>query len=264
LFSDLDGTLLDHDTYQPSGHALATVAQLAAEGVQTIPVSSKTAAEILVIFAGVELGEIGVAEGGPVIVSRAGDVEIVGPDRSRLIQVLRQLQREGWPLRGFSEMTESELVERTGLEMDAAASAMDRRASEPFVVEGPLAVDVDRLVARAAELGAGVTRGGRFWHLLGSGIDKGRGVDEVVARIASEPRPPTGAVGDAWNDLPMFERVDRGYLLGTAVADDELPPKAIRIPMIGPEGFVRAAAEFRRFCEGGRGMPGRRSSVATS
>jgi mannosyl-3-phosphoglycerate phosphatase len=262
LFSDLDGTLLDHHSYQPSSRALKMVELLAGEGISTIPVSSKTAVEVQEIATRISFAGVCVVEGGAAILCDADEIELIGPARSHLLHVLQQLREEGWPVRGFSDMSHSEVVELTGLSRDAALRAMDRLASEPFIVTAESAGGSDGLLRRALELGAEVTRGGRFWHLLGIGIDKGRGIDALIRRMAFDVCPPTGAVGDAWNDLPMFERVDRGYLLGPAVVE-EVASNVTRIPETGPAGFVRAGEEFRDFCGTAEGMRDRPGPVAS-
>ncbi len=248
LFTDLDGTLLDFDSYRPSRAARAAVGQLAREGILTISVTSKTAAEVREVADAVRLGPIAVVEGGAVLLLEDGSTRIVGSDRDQLVHVLRTLRAQGWALRGFSDMTTEEVAELTGLEPGAARRAMERCASEPFVIAPPIPGDLDELEVRAAELGAGVTRGGRFWHLIGRGVDKGSGIDAVLEVLTIDTRGPTGAVGDAWNDLPMLARVDFPYFLGSRVSPAELPSRVRRIPEEGPDGFVKAALDFRMAC----------------
>jgi len=143
-------------------------------------------------------------------------------------------------------MTEHEVGELTGLSLEAARLAMDRLASEPFISTSY--IHQEALERCVAEEGATVTRGGRFWHLLGAGVDKGRAVAEVLSRLNLEDGVPTAAVGDAWNDLPMLERVGRAYLLGEAVSKEDVPAGVTHILSVGPSGFVQAALDFKRRC----------------
>jgi mannosyl-3-phosphoglycerate phosphatase len=248
LFTDLDGTLLDFVTYQPSSDAIAVVEEMAAARVLTVAVSSKTAAEVRHLAQSLRLAPIAVVEGGPVILGPGGATEVLGFRRPRLLEILHTLQRDGWPIRGFSQMTAEEIGELTGLDLRSAQRAMDREASEPFVLVSEPHGGTGDLERRAERLGAGITRGGRLWHLLAIGMNKGRGVFEALARIGPTDPAATGAVGDAWNDLPMFDRVDRGFLLGSAVGPCVLPGHVRRIPDLGPPGFVTAAREFLEFC----------------
>jgi mannosyl-3-phosphoglycerate phosphatase family protein len=246
LFTDLDGTLLDLHTYRPSPAAVVALRTLAANRVAVLPVSSKTAAEI-----GPLLGELGlagpaIAEGGAVLIGEGGREQVLGTLRPRLIEILREVTGRGLPLRGLSEMSVAEVAERTGLGPGAAARAMARLASEPFVTLRALeAEELERLESDLVRLGAGLVRGGRFWHLAGAGVDKALGVRIVLERWG-EPRPATAAVGDAWNDLPMLAEVDLGYLLGDAVDEGALPVGVTRLAAVGPAGFVEAVRRLGR------------------
>ncbi len=255
LFTDLDGTLLDFETYRPSRRAMEAVRRLLRCGVSIVPVSSKTAAEVRPLMAEMELEGPAVTEGGGVILDGGGRERAVGTRRFELIAVLEHLRRAGYQVRGMSEMNPVEVCARTGLELESARRAMVRQASEPFVCGGGgeslNAADLaHRLALVAAEHGASVVRGGRFWHLMGVGIDKGIGLREVLESLGETAA--TAAVGDAWNDLPMLAAVDRGFLLGDAVADADLPPGVTRIGGRGPAGFTAVAELLARdWCDSG-------------
>lgn len=240
LFTDLDGTLLDHDTYRPSPDALRTVERLADHGVLTVPVSSKTAPEIRQLARTARLPEVAVAEGGAVLV--LGDlVRPLGTPRSRLLEALDRLRGAGWQVSGMSEMSVEEVSRRTGLDRSASMLAMDRQASEPFVFNAlSTPLSVDEVERRLAALDVEVTRGGRFWHLVGRGVDKGAGVEAVCHHYRWTDRTHTAAVGDAWNDLPMLRAVGVGVLLGGRLAPEEVPDGILRVESLGPAGFVRA------------------------
>jgi len=245
VFTDLDGTLLDFRTYRPSPAAIALLRDLAELRILVIPVSSKTAAEVRPLMA--ELGLVGpaVVEGGPVIVLEEGSEEVTGPCRADLVAVLHQLQDRGWRVRGMSEMSVGEVMELTGLGDAAALCAMTRTASEPFVLVGePSDIEEGDIAEATAELGVSIARGGRFRHLLGRGVDKGAGVREVLTLISAVEGVKTAAIGDAWNDLPMLEEVELGFLLGNAVEPESVPPGVTRLERNGPPGFVDAVGRI--------------------
>lgn len=182
-----------------------------------------------------------VAEGGAVILSEDGSESVTGPCRADLVAVLHELQNRGWKVRGMSEMSVGEVMAATGLGEEGARRAMTRSASEPFVLTGESAPSVEEIF----ELGASLARGGRFRHLLGKGIDKGAGVRAMLAVISHELPAAAGhlrtaAIGDAWNDLPMLEEVEIGFLLGNAVETDAVPSGILRIEYSGPQGFTDA------------------------
>ncbi len=245
VFTDLDGTLLDFRTYRPSPPAIALLRDLAKLRILVIPVTSKTAAEVRPLMA--ELGLFGptVVEGGPVIVSEDGSEEVTGPSRAVLVAVLHQLRDRGWGVRGMSEMSVEEVMGLTGLGDAAALRAMTRSASEPFILTGePSGIEERDIAEATAELGASIARGGRFRHLLGRGVDKGAGVRAVMALISDDDGIKTAAIGDAWNDLPMLEEVQLGFLLGSAVEPEAVPLGVTRLEQTGPQGFVDAVGQI--------------------
>ncbi len=229
----------------PSPPAVGVLRDLADFRIQVIPVTSKTSAEVRPLM--VELGLSGpaVVEGGPVIVSDEGSEVVTGPCRADLVAVLHQLQDRGWGVRGMSEMSVEEVKELTGLDDAAARRAMTRSASEPFILTGePSRREEAGIAAAITELGASLARGRRFRHLLGRGVDKGTGVRAVLAMIGAADRLRTAAIGDAWNDLPMLEEVELGFLLGNAVEPEAVPPGVNRLELTGPQGFVDAVGQI--------------------
>jgi mannosyl-3-phosphoglycerate phosphatase len=245
IFTDLDGTLLDFHTYLPSPPAVALLRKLEEMQIRVIPVSSKTSAEVRPLMKELGLSGPAVLEGGPVIVWEDGSESVTGPCRADLLDVLHQLQDRGWGVRGMSEMSVGDVMELTGLGEAAARRAMTRSASEPFVMTGHPSPDATAGIADAiGELGATLTRGGRFRHLLGRGVGKGAGVRSVLAIIHTADRVGTAAIGDAWNDLPMLEEAEIGFLLGNAVEPEAVPPGVTRLERTGPPGFIEAVGRI--------------------
>ena len=156
LFTDLDGTLLDHDTYRPSSEALRTVDRLARRRVVTVPVSSKTAPEIAHVTRSTGLATVAVAEGGGVLVLPDA-THLDGVPRDQLVACLAHLRGAGWSVAGMSEMSVDEVRRRTDLDAESAARAMDRQASEPFVfLEGAIAPSLAEISHVVAPFGVSV------------------------------------------------------------------------------------------------------------
>ena len=247
LFSDLDGTLIDFHSYQPTDEARAALRALDAAGVAVVPVSSKTAAEVAPLMEELGLAGPAVTEGGAVVLEESGRQRLTGPPRAALIEVLREMQGLPLPVRGMSQMTADEVCSRTGLTAAAAARAMQRSGSEPFVALGELGSRELELMRETAHAhGAATVRGGRFWHLLGAGVDKGTAVAALCVSWPGARPEATAAVGDAWNDLPMLELVDLGFLLGGAVEAEAVPARVQRIASPGPQGFAEAVRRLQR------------------
>ena len=154
----------------------------------------------------------------PVSVSEG--TEIVGPYQLiRLGEPYQRIRdffvtvREPFHLRGFGDMEVAEIMERTDLSIQAAHLAKSREFSEPFLFVGP--ERMPELTLLATRAGLSITRGGRFYHLIGSGQSKGRAI-RIVTRILR--RHPTGeavtvGLGDSKNDLPMLAEVDIPVLI---------------------------------------------------
>jgi len=241
IFTDLDGTLLDVNTYRPSQTAIGSLKALEEAGILVVPASSKTGAEVRPLMAELGLSGPAVVEGGAVLVFDDGAQRLMGVPRADLVAKLDRLKTASWPLRGMAEMSVGEVVDLTGLSTGGARRAMTREASEPFILTKRMPAEkLDELSHAVGQLGASLVRGGRFWHLLGAGIGKGVGMEAIVDSVSSGDRPATAAIGDAWNDLSMLETADLAYLLGDAVAIADTPAGVVRIAASGPEGFSQA------------------------
>jgi mannosyl-3-phosphoglycerate phosphatase len=244
LLTDLDGTLLDHHTYRPSPRAVSIIAEFARAGVSTIPVTSKTAAEVVELLPELRCSPWAVVEGGGAVVRPDGRVEPTDArGRDLLIDALAAVAADGFEVRGAHQMDPEEFASRTGLSLDRASRALDRHASEPFVFVGGDSQQ-GAMVSALRNRGVSVTRGGRFWHLQHSGVTKAVGAEKVLRLLGAPSGTPTAAVGDAWNDLPLLDWVDHGFLLGDVVAPEDVPAGVHRIATFGPAGFERAGEHF--------------------
>lgn len=221
VFTDLDGTLLNHDDYSCEA-ARPVVERIQREGIPLIIASSKTRAEIEVI-------QEELAFKTPFIVENGGGIYFPGGYRGipfqpgaerepyfvvRLGLAYGEIRefvarvRQRIPLRGFGDMTIEEVARLTDLPLEKAQLAKEREFSEPFLLE-----EVERLpelTALAEEMGLSITRGGRFYHLLRRGQDKGaaaRFVKEIFRRRWNDEIRTVG-LGDSLNDLPLLMAVD--------------------------------------------------------
>lgn len=245
--SDLDGTLLDEVTYEfaPARPALAALRE---SNTPLILASSKTRGEMEAIAA--ELGIAGplILENGGAVLwpSPAGGYEAIplGDPTPDLARHLADLAVEcAATVRGFSSLSCAELARLTGLSAAAARQARERRYSEPFLLADDRRAPC--LAAAAARRGLRVTRGGRFFHLMGD-TDKGRAVRFILSRWARRGlEATTVALGDAANDLAMLQAVDRPILMprrqgGVARELADFLPGAEVAPGAGPQGWNAA------------------------
>jgi mannosyl-3-phosphoglycerate phosphatase len=265
IFTDLDGTLLDHDTYRwdPAEPALALCRKL---DVPVILISSKTRAEMNVLRLELGLASPFISENGggiffplqgawepPPDALPVGDLRkwSLGPPYPELVAALQDIREElRWTLRGFSDMTVDEISALTGLDSEKARLAAMREYDEPFISSGREGVDKERLLEAAAKRGLRVTEGGRFYHLHGP-CDKGEAVDRLSGWIQASYGPvKTMALGDSPNDFSMLKRVDYPVLVKSARAYPDLRQE---IPSLnsteeeGPAGWN--AAVMKRLLE---------------
>ena len=260
VFTDLDGTLLDHAySYEAATPALTALEQ---NKIPLVLVSSKTRAEIEPLRARMGHHDPFIVEnGGAVVIPTAvfdrhppqattiGGYHIAafGAPYSALRSALKDIaQAAGVTVRGFGDMTVEEIAARTGLSKEEADLARQREYDEPFDVVGG-SVTFEKLRQEALLRGLECTRGGRFYHLLGS-TDKGKACRYLIDcyRQELESELTTIAIGDSLNDLPMLASVDRPILVqrqdGTFDGAIELP-SLVRMNGVGPRGWNAAILE---------------------
>ena len=222
LYTDLDGTLLDHDTY--SFHpALEALELLEKKNIPLILCTSKTRAEIEFFRKLLGNHEPFISENGGGIFIPEGYFESefeydraikgykvieFGTPAHILRQALQDISLEtGIEVRGLSQMSVSELSELTGLDEHTAKLSRVRDYSEPFLIYGDDR-DTETIIEKINLMGYRHTRGGRFHHILGEN-DKGRAVRTLRGIYEKElGEATTIGLGDSLNDQPMLAEVD--------------------------------------------------------
>jgi mannosyl-3-phosphoglycerate phosphatase len=242
VFTDLDGTLIDHNTYEwaPAQQALAALDRISAGIVLS---SSKTAAEISTLRT--ELG----LEKWPAIVENGAGIlppfvaDVAGQSAyenllAALAQVPPELRRQ---FRGFADMTTAEVAATTGLSSAAAARAKTRCFSEPGQWLGTDAEQA-AFVALLASRGIQAQHGGRFLTLSFGGNK----ADQMRSIIKSYNPTHTIALGDAPNDVQMLEAAEYAVIVANPHRAP-LPPlkgestgHVLRTQAAGPEGWNTA------------------------
>ncbi len=254
VFTDLDGTLLDHHTYDHTP-ALPALRQLREAGIPVIPVSSKTLAELKVIRTRLHLKGPVVAENGAVIAYPGEPPQIAPPGYHLLRDFL--IDRRANPLfdtLGFGDMSLEEVMDHTGLPREEARRAMKRLASEPFLWRGQ-GEDLSAFRREAAEAQLRILQGGRFLHLLGN-TDKGNAVRLVIKHLRSRGKAITRtiALGDSANDRDMLLAVDNPVIIqrpdGSHLSLAERPD-AILTDQPGPVGWNHAMLQLLEHQGGG-------------
>ncbi|MFQ5948765.1 MAG: HAD-IIB family hydrolase [Acidimicrobiia bacterium] len=254
VFTDLDGTLLDHDTYE-SGPAAEALARLQQAGVLVIFCSAKTRAEQEPLRERLEVTGPFIVENGAAAFlpgPAAGEPDSAVPTETvtfglpyqEVRRGLRQAASEaGVMVRGYGDMTAEELSSLTGLEPDAAIRAQAREFTETFVIQEPSPEAAAVLGAGLRARGLRMIRGARFWTATGD-HDKGTAVRYLLHRLTEKSGPVTSyGIGDFGADLEMLAAVDVPMLVmrpDGSWANLELPD-LVRLEGVGPKGWSRAA-----------------------
>ncbi|MGH1368619.1 MAG: HAD-IIB family hydrolase [Maritimibacter sp.] len=240
VFSDLDGTLLDHDTYsfEPARPILRRLADM---GAGVILATSKTAAEVAPLRAKMALEDWpAIVENGAGLLPEGTALSPQNPIYEDLREALTTLPHGVRALFvGFGDMQAEEVSAATGLSLEDAHLAKQRCFSEPGLFTGNALQEADFLAALAPH-GIQARRGGRFLT-LSFGATKADQMETLISRFAPSR---TIAIGDAPNDIEMLERADLGILIPNPHAPDipqllgETNGTVRRAPSPGPTGWA--------------------------
>lgn len=265
VFSDLDGSLLDHDdySYEPAVPVLQLLEEMR---IPVILVSSKTREEMLQLRR--EMGNhhpFIVENGAAVLVPEnyfakpptdcelRGDfyVHELAPPRSTWaapIDALRARMPDAFM--DFASAGTEGIAEMTGLPRERAELANQREYSEPVQWRGDDA-GLGEFIESLAAAGATVSRGGRFFSVAGD-CDKGRALlwlREQYALAAGAAAVYDLAAGDGENDVPMLEMAHTALQIP---ARERVLPSLRRSERVivgngfGPEAWASGVREWLR------------------
>ncbi len=256
VFSDLDGTLLDHTSYDwsPATHALQRLARI---GAPVVLASSKTAAEIAPLQQAMGLaGWLAIAENGAGLVDgQAHTPRYEYTALRRALDLLPQNLRRHFL--GFGDMTLDRLMQATGLSPHDASLAQQRAFSEPGLWLGT-ADQQTAFLSALRDHGVTARLGGRFLT-LSFGATKAMRMAEVIAHYRPQV---TIALGDAPNDTEMLDAADYGVIIANP-HHAPLPPLAceqsgriMRTSEPGPTGWNIAILNLLDRLGHDKGTPG--------
>ena len=246
VFTDLDGTLLDHDSYSHAA-ALPALNKLRALQVPVVLASSKTAAEIAVLRHELNFDHVpAIVENGAGVLPAGTEAPQQSTDYTKLRTALARLPialRSGY--QGFGDWGDEGVAHNTGLPLAQAKLATQRQFSEPGLWTGPEHLKQEFLDA-LAQSGIAAREGGRFLTLSFGGTKAA----QMGAILAQYETPFSVALGDAPNDVEMLETAD----LGVVIANPHRAPlpqlaqetqgKILRTELAGPSGWNQAMLEI--------------------
>lgn len=273
FFTDLDGTLLDHETYS-FDKAKPALEKAQSADTPVVFVTSKTFAEVQLIQEKTGLWKkepFIIENGGAILIPKKftdlnlRDLPLDGAlldekefwrlEFGKPYEIVRDILKEaaaevGVEVRGIGDMTAEEFAKDSGLSIEEAVLAKKRMYQEGFKILAPEAERpeiAEKLKKAIVFRGFHMSAGGRYYQIMGSPA-KIRAVTALkeLFRIKYGNIFCVG-LGDALADLEFLELCDEGYLLNNpkkAVEVDLTNKKNIKkIPEIGPEGWNKVVME---------------------
>ena len=264
LFTDLDATLLDEQTYA-FGAARPALDALEAEGIPIVFCTSKTFAEAVQLQEAMGISDPLIVENGGAIYFRPGQLDPTGQDvvsvgdwrrvslgvpyRALVAQLVAIEEHTRIEIRRFSKMDPPEIAKECGLSLEGAERAKAREFDEPFRILSGHPENLEQVVRLAEGVGLTVSRGGRYHHLSGRS-DKGKAVHLVCEFLRKSHGPlQSVGIGDSPNDLSMLQAVDFPVVVmrpggGHDLQLQEGLPGALLAPGVGPVGWNRAVLKL--------------------
>ncbi|WP_158968988.1 mannosyl-3-phosphoglycerate phosphatase [Paraglaciecola sp. L3A3] len=221
IFTDLDGTLLDHHTYS-FAPAVKILKKLKNLDIPVIPNTSKTYAELFELRKELQLDTPFIIENGAAIYipihflpqQPNGTLEKSGywikefsPKVQHWIDIIESLKDTfNGEFEHFSNMTVKRITQVTGLSESEAKLAANRGYGEPVNWLGN-EQSKQLFIHALQEMGATPLQGGRFLHVTGHS-DKGQALIWLLNEYKKqhpELQCESIALGDGQNDVAMLE-----------------------------------------------------------
>ena len=224
IFTDLDGSLLDFDTYSFAG-ALKVLKKIKKRDIPLILTSSKTRFEIEKILKELKIDYPFIVENGAAIFfpkrfkkylpKKCKKIDgyyviILGKEYKKILKFKNKIS-----VKGFSDFSVNKIEKLTNLDKNSAKLAKKREFSEPVIIKNH---DITKIKNLAKKYGFKIIKGGRFYHIIGEGQDKSKAID-IVKRIYKKiykNKILTIGIGDSKNDIGMLKSVDIPILIKKA------------------------------------------------
>lgn len=224
IYTDLDGTLLDSETYswntaEESLHLIKT------KNIPLVVCTSKTRSEIEYWREQLNNAHPFISEnGGGIFIPvdyfdfrfdyerKSEDYLIIelGVEYDRLVSAIKGLKKK-YKIKAFHEMEPEEVARDAGLTLQQAKLAKKREFDEVFKIldKG----EKEAIFKEIERQGLNYTAGGRYYHIMGDN-DKGKAVALLTGLLKNQyGRIITVGIGDSENDFEMLDRMDRPYLV---------------------------------------------------
>ena len=247
VYTDLDGTILDHDTYSFE-ESKQGIDLLKKSNIPLIFCTSKTRFEIEHYRKKLDNTHPFISEnGGGIFIPKeyfSFDFKydrllngyktiILGEQVEFLLKILNDLKKD-FNIRSFIDMNPEEIAKTSNLSLDEATLAKKREFEIPFKLLDKK--KEKKVFEKIKKNGLNCMVGGRYYHLGG---DNSKG--KAVTILNNLYKRKYGKIysygfGDSYNDFSMLDNVDEGYLVKKK--DNTYCSKKYHCsPYIGPKGW---------------------------
>lgn len=240
IFSDLDATLLDHNTYSFK-EALPALQLIRKRKIPLILSSSKTYDEMIVIRKELNNHDPFIYENGSGIYFEDNKVSL-GTSHSEISNLLQDLKKR-FSFISFYDLGPEGIQKETGLDIYASERAYRREFTEPLIwKDSTQNLIIFKQLLQQNNLTA--AQGGRFLT-ISSAKNKGDALLWVKKRYESiaKVKITTIGLGDSENDINMLDCADNAIIVRHP---KKLPPNInghaslIITDAIGPKGWNEA------------------------
>lgn len=241
IFTDLDGTFLDHNTY--SYDATKTCLEyIKSRSIPLIFVTSKTRAEVEELIKEIDYDIHFSVENGAAVFFCSNYKKydkVFGRPIDEIINFYNKI-KERFEVVNVYEIDEKELSKIVNLPIDKIKYLKMREYSLPFLTKNiQIFNDLEKL---ALKNGFKILKGGRFYHLVGGKQDKGVAVKYMKGILDGKSK--TIGLGDSANDYDLLKNVDIPIIIKkyNNSYDEKLCTinNAIKAKQIGPLGWCEA------------------------
>lgn len=255
IFTDLDGTLLDHDDYSFT-QAIPALEKIAQFNIPLIINSSKTYAEIKDIRKKMHNHWAFAVENGAAIFLPQSNLSgygsefeqiILGTTFADLLKVIHALREQyGFCFTGFNDYSVQDLMQETGLDEYQAFQAKQRLASEPIKwLDSVKNLTLFKQLLERENLQ--LIQGGRFLHVMGQN-DKSLAMAWLLSKFSQSQKKQTFALGDSENDTRMLEQADYAGVIrqvdGSYVLLNKQPERIFYAQHPAPLGWQEVMQQF--------------------
>jgi len=273
IITDLDGTLLDHDSYS-FADAKASLKQLENNNIPVLINSSKTQAEISHLRKKLNNQHPFIIENGSAILTpqsyfdkqhsqslplnlslknkhaESFDNTVLGLERKEILNIIPILTKKfNGQFISYSQSTVNNIIEMTGLSYENAQQSLIRHYTEPVKWLGN-STQKQAFIDFVNSQGIYTLQGGRFIHLMGD-TDKGKALNNIKKKYIKYYNQVntthgcttidinTVALGDSHNDIAMLQAADIAIVIRSPhypAPEFEHPHKIIS-DSYGPKGW---------------------------